>query len=86
MKQINRYLFKSIVSVLLLSAFLNSCQSNSNNATSQSKYVLPDSLVKTLQLDVVQTAPLTNTVTLTGKVGFNEDKVAKIYPMVSGTI
>jgi RND family efflux transporter, MFP subunit len=86
MKQINRFLFTSIISVLLMSAFLNSCQSNSQNATSQSKYVLPDSLVKKLQLDVVQSAPLTNTVTLTGKVGFNEDKVAKIYPMVSGTI
>ncbi|GAT63556.1 membrane fusion protein, cobalt-zinc-cadmium efflux system [Paludibacter jiangxiensis] len=86
MKQINRYLFKSIVSVLLLSAFFTSCQSNSNSTTQQSKYVLPDSLVKTLQFDVVNTAPLTNTVTLTGKVGFNEDKVAKIYPMVSGTI
>ncbi|MTK53416.1 efflux RND transporter periplasmic adaptor subunit [Paludibacter sp.] len=86
MKQINRFFFKSIPSALLMSALLISCQSNSNNATQQSKYVLPDSLVKTLQLDVVNTAPLTNTVTLTGKVGFNEDKVAKIYPMVSGTI
>lgn len=62
------------------------CHSNTTGNAPQSKYVLPDSLAKTLKLDIIGTAPLTNTITLTGKVGFNEDKVAKIYPMVSGTI
>jgi len=50
------------------------------------KYIIPDSLMQTIKIDTVQSCQLINAITLTGKVAFNDDNVAKIYPMVSGTI
>ena len=52
----------------------------------KAKYVIGDSLMKTLQIDSVMNCPLVNSLTLTGKVAFNEDKVVGIFPMVSGII
>jgi len=50
------------------------------------KYVIPDSLLKTLVLDTVQTCPLVNTLKLTGMVDFNQDNQVNIYSLVSGNI
>ncbi len=50
------------------------------------KYVITDSLMKTLQVDTVMNCPLVNSLMLTGKVAFNEDKVVRIFPMVSGML
>jgi len=68
-------------------ALLQSCKSNdAADPNQQGKYVMPDSLFRTLKIDTVTKCPLVNTITLTGQVAFNDDKVAKLYPMVSGTI
>ena len=50
------------------------------------KYVIPDSLLKTLVLDTVQKCPLVNTLKLTGMVDFNQDNQVNIYSLVSGNI
>ncbi len=42
--------------------------------------LLPDSLLKTIEIDTVSNSRVLNTLTLTGKVDFNEDNVIKIYP------
>jgi membrane fusion protein, heavy metal efflux system len=87
MKKINSYSFK-IMAIAVLSALLfQSCKHNESGAANDnSKYVLPDSLAKALTYDTIQVCQVTNTITLTGKVAFNDDHVAKIYPMVSGSI
>lgn len=87
MKKINSYSFK-IMAIAVLSALLfQSCKHNEPSTTNDnSKYVLPDSLAKALTYDTIQVCQVTNTITLTGKVAFNDDHVAKIYPMVSGSI
>lgn len=79
--------FKFIAVTATIALVGISCQKKdtATNADS-SKYVLPDSLVKTLSFDTIQSCKLTNTITLSGKVAFNDDNVAKIYPMVSGVI
>ena len=78
------------ISVFLLALIIGlasqSCHNNSEATTDNYKYVLPDSLAKNLVFDNVQTCKLTNTITLSGKVSFNDDNVVKIYPMVSGVI
>lgn len=87
MKKLNLYSFKIMVIILAVSLINQSCNKNKETAsTDNSKYILPDSLAKTLKYDTIQVCQLTNTITLTGKVSFNEDHVAKIYPMVSGNI
>jgi membrane fusion protein, heavy metal efflux system len=87
MKKTNSYSFK-IMAIAVLSALLfQSCKHNESGAANDnSKYVLPDSLAKALTYDTIQVCQVTNTITLTGKVAFNDDHVAKIYPMVSGSI
>ncbi|HEY0297714.1 MAG TPA: efflux RND transporter periplasmic adaptor subunit, partial [Arachidicoccus sp.] len=68
---------------------LQSCSSNETktadaNADTQQKYVLPDSLLKTIEIDSVLNANYSSAITLTGQVDYDEDHVVKIYPMVSG--
>ena len=69
------------------SLLLLSCNQEENSGTQlASKYVMPDSLFKTLTTDTVIKCPLMSSLTLTGQIVFNDDRVSKIYPMVSGTI
>jgi len=49
-------------------------------------FVISDSLLRTIQIDTVKKCPLMNTLTLTGKVSYNEENVAKIFPLVTGNI
>ena len=47
---------------------------------------MPDSLLKTIEIDTVSNSRVLNTLTLTGKVDFNEDNVIKIIPPISGQV
>ena len=78
----------NILSLLLGCAIIScSCTNTAANKDDQKqKFVIPDSLLHTLQIDSVRSCPVVNALTLTGKVTFDEDKVARIYPMVSGNI
>ncbi|HEY4209258.1 MAG TPA: efflux RND transporter periplasmic adaptor subunit, partial [Puia sp.] len=55
-------------------------------AAGKENFVLPDSLARTIHIDSVISSRVVNSITLTGKVTFNEDNVAKIYPLVSGNV
>lgn len=50
------------------------------------KYVIPDTVLRTLKIDTVGRSAVVNDLKLTGKVAFNDDNVSRIYPMVSGKI
>jgi cobalt-zinc-cadmium efflux system membrane fusion protein len=64
-----------------------SCKDNTTASTEEKKgYTLPDSLSKTIEIDTVSNSRVLNTLTLTGKVDFNEDNVIKIYPTISGQV
>lgn len=86
--------YKYIIAITLLTAATAIFQSCGGKGDADDKsisvkkdtYTIPDSLLKTLNIDTVSTEQLKNAITLTGKVSFNEDNVAKIYPMVSGTV
>jgi cobalt-zinc-cadmium efflux system membrane fusion protein len=84
MKKISK--ITSFVLTVVIGLMSQSCHKNSEATTDNSKYVLPDSLAKTLIFDKVDNCKLTNTISLSGKVAFNDDNVDKIYPMVSGVI
>jgi cobalt-zinc-cadmium efflux system membrane fusion protein len=89
-KQTNRIIARPI-SCLLLGSFvfigLFSCSHPEEKPTPATDYyTLPDSLAKTLKFDSVRQCPMVNSITLTGKISFNNDNVVKIYPMVSGNI
>lgn len=76
-----------IASSALLFLSLPGCKSGAESAPAEKeKFVLPDSLARNLRIDSVVNAKVVTSITLTGKVTFNEDNVAKIYPLVSGNI
>ncbi len=77
----------SFIFLLTVNIFMSSCQNNeANTANEKKKYVIPDSLYNTLEIDTVKNTALVNALVLTGKVAFNDDNVAKIFSPVSGKI
>jgi len=80
------YKISILILTLMIGLVSQSCHKNVETTADNSKYILPDSLAKTLVFDKVENCKLTNTITLSGKVAFNDENVAKLYPMVSGII
>lgn len=77
--------------LFLLSAafcfFLQSCgDPDKKPAGDKEKYVIPDTIMKTLTIDTVTTSQLVNAITLTGKVGTNDDHVVPVFSLVSGNV
>jgi len=70
----------------LFALWFASCTNKTDQAEDKKGYVLPDSLLKTIEIDTVGISRVLNTLTLTGKVDFNEDNVIKIFPVISGLV
>ncbi len=68
------------------SFIFSSCKTTTQVPDPKKKFVISDSLFKTIQIDSVTQSAMVDALNLTGQVAFNEDKVARIYPMVSGNI
>lgn len=79
---------KNIILTVIMGILIgSSCNSSDPKIEDQKdKFVISDSLRKTIRMDSVRLSPVVNALTLSGKVTFNEDKVARIYPLVSGNI
>ena len=66
---------------------LPSCKSKDNGAADErAPYTISDTLLKTLVIDTVKMANLTASIKFNGVVDFNTDKVANIFPLVSGNV
>jgi cobalt-zinc-cadmium efflux system membrane fusion protein len=77
----------AVISIFLVIAamMLQSCGGEKKQvAEATHKYVIPDTLMKTLEVDTVKTIPLVNSITFTGMVDVNQDNQVNIYPLVSG--
>jgi cobalt-zinc-cadmium efflux system membrane fusion protein len=75
------------VLVVAASLFFIGCNSDAEKkGDEKQKYVIPDSILKSIVIDTVEKCPLVNAITLTGQVDFNQDHVVKIYPLISGNI
>jgi membrane fusion protein, heavy metal efflux system len=74
--------------LLLVACFVfQSCETQEKRTTAEKdKYVIPDTVMRTLNIDTVTTSQLVNAITLTGKVGSNEDNVVPVNSMVSGNV
>jgi membrane fusion protein, heavy metal efflux system len=89
----NKNLLNQMIKIFKISAFgvcalllITGCRHESAAPNDKPKFVISDSLLHTLKIDTVTVCPLVSAITLTGKVSFDEDKVARIFPMVSGNI
>lgn len=86
MFHINKTKALLLVGLSVCSMTLFSCKDKPKQEVADRKYLLPDSLLKTLKFDTVKMMPNVDAVTLTGMVDFNQDNVVHLYPLVSGNL
>ncbi|HEV9036295.1 MAG TPA: efflux RND transporter periplasmic adaptor subunit [Puia sp.] len=65
---------------------LHSCETRDKKPVEEKGYVIPDTVMQTLRIDTVAISPLVNAITLTGKVGANEDNVVPVNSLVTGVV
>jgi membrane fusion protein, heavy metal efflux system len=79
--------YKIISAALFILVFgFSSCKDKPAVEDDKKGYTMPDSLLKTIVIDTVSNSRILNTLTLTGKVDFNEDNVIRIFPTISGQV
>jgi membrane fusion protein, heavy metal efflux system len=54
--------------------------------TAETKFCIPDSLASQITFDTIKTGKVFNELKLLGEVTFDQDKVVRIYPLVSGVV
>jgi cobalt-zinc-cadmium efflux system membrane fusion protein len=67
-------------------SLLTSCEDKDKKPEAEKGYVIPDTVMNALRIDTVDISQLVNAVTLTGKVGTNDDNVIPVYSLVSGNV
>jgi len=83
---INGHLFLSSLLAAGVVLFASCGSQEQKPAADKEKYVLPDTIARNLKIDTVTISQLVNSITLTGKVGSDEDHVVPVNSMVSGII
>jgi membrane fusion protein, heavy metal efflux system len=85
-----KFTISSLTNCILLVAgaiLFQACNTNAEKKSDEkTKYVIPDSILKTIKIDTVEKCQLVNAITLTGQVDFNQDHIIKLFPFISGTI
>ena len=79
---------KQLLTLLFIGSFLlfQSCENKEKKPEAEKGYTIPDTVMQSLKIDTVGISPLVNAITLTGKVGTNDDNVVPVYSLVSGNI
>ena len=79
----------SVYCILLSGGLLGllSCGQKAAETTGdRTTYEIPDTLLKTLVIDTVKISNITNSIKFNGVIDFNPDKVANIFPLISGNV
>jgi len=63
-----------------------SCSEDPKKPAGKGKYIIPDSLLKSIHIDTVKKCPLVSAITLTGSVDFDQDKQVNVFSFVSGNV
>src|ERR1035437_4268803 len=79
---------KNIYAIILILPLLAACTSKKNNEANKpvTIFCIPDSLISQVTIDTVNFKPVIQEFNLIGKVTYDQDKVVKLYPMVSGNV
>ncbi|WP_349317742.1 efflux RND transporter periplasmic adaptor subunit [Chitinophaga sp. MM2321] len=80
-----KHYIPAIVITISITGIITSCGSKAAPELPR-QWELTDSLLRTLVVDTATARPVENEISLTGKIAENEDKTARIFPMVSGIV
>jgi cobalt-zinc-cadmium efflux system membrane fusion protein len=80
-----KYKIPAIAIVFLLTGFaLQSCHHADENQEKDTRFKVTDTLLNSLLIDTVKAADALSQLTLTGSIAPDENKMVKIFPLVSG--
>jgi cobalt-zinc-cadmium efflux system membrane fusion protein len=74
------------VFLFIVALLIQGCGGIKTQTDEKEKYVIPDSLMRTLEIDTVKKCPLVDALKLTGIVDFDQDKQVNIFSLVSGNV
>ena len=80
---LKKYSFLAVAAITLL---IQSCTDHPKEAPKEEKFVVTDSLLNKLVIDTVQGANNRFDLSFSAKITANEQKMAKVFPMVSGLV
>jgi cobalt-zinc-cadmium efflux system membrane fusion protein len=81
----DKYKILTIASALFISGFaLQGCHHVEENQEKDTRFQVTDSLLKSVLIDTVKEASALTQITLTGSIAPDENKMVKVFPMVSG--
>jgi cobalt-zinc-cadmium efflux system membrane fusion protein len=67
--------------------FIWSCANHGkSDPQAERRFCIPDSLLKNVTFDTLHSVTVNGELSLSGKIAFDEDKVSRIYPLVSGHV
>lgn len=75
-----------ILTAIAVTIFVSGCSEQAKETPKDEKFELTDTLVSRLQIDTVKGADNQTDINFSAKIAANEEKMAKIYPMVSGHV
>ncbi|MBS1599210.1 MAG: efflux RND transporter periplasmic adaptor subunit [Bacteroidetes bacterium] len=74
----------------LMSAFiiflLNACETKNTDPPKKDKVCISDTLQKMIHIDTVKNSNIDDELVLSGEIGFDENKVVKVFPFSSGQV
>jgi cobalt-zinc-cadmium efflux system membrane fusion protein len=85
MQNLMKRYIPAIVIISSITGIITGCGSKAVSEEPRT-WALSDSLLRTLVVDTATARPVENEILLTGKITENEDKTARIFPMVSGIV
>ncbi len=74
------------ICISLTVLFFVSCNDKKETKADPPKFVLSDTMAKMIKLDSVKYCFIDDAITLSGEIGFNENKVNKVFPRNSGQV
>jgi cobalt-zinc-cadmium efflux system membrane fusion protein len=77
------YLF---LSMIVATGLFTSCKRKETVDAGPKKYCISDTMAKMITIDSATSSNITNEITLSGEVSFNENSVVKIFPRSSGQV
>ena len=78
---------KHLITCILLVPLVCSCGKQATTSVDiREPLLLNDSLQEIITLDTVRDTPLTNELLLNGRVSFNPERVAHVYPIFGGNV
>jgi cobalt-zinc-cadmium efflux system membrane fusion protein len=85
MAMFNKYRILTVAAAFFISGLaLQGCGRADDNQEKDTKFQVSDSLLNSMLIDTVKAASALSQITLTGSIAPDENKMVKIYPMVSG--